>query len=168
MVGGKKKRNPEVTPKQEQIKFEEELNRKMKLQLKRDELAKKNQDEGSYQASTNSVQTKLLELVITKFDGSYIYILWTWPRFWGQFSETTDKTSVTPITKFTYLRELVDKKVGRTIEALPFTTKDITVQKAFCNRGLARNTKLSRPTPKKYWNYQQRQAQTLTKSTSSV
>ena len=71
MVGGKKKRNPEVTPKQEQIKFEEEL-RKMKLQLKRDELAKKNQDEGIYQASTNSVQTKLLELVITKFDGSYM------------------------------------------------------------------------------------------------
>lgn len=46
-----------------------------------------------------------------------------WPRFWGQFSETIDKTSVALITKFTYLRELLDKKVGRTIEALPFSAE---------------------------------------------
>ena len=91
----------------------------MKLQLKTDQLAKNNQNEGIYQASTNSVQTKLPELVITKFDGSYM----DWPRVWGQFSETIDKTSVAPITKFTYLRELVDKKIGRTIEALPFTAE---------------------------------------------
>ena len=46
-----------------------------------------------------------------------------WPRFWGQFSENIDKTSVAPITKFTYLRELVTPQVSRTIEALPFTAK---------------------------------------------
>ena len=113
-----RKRETEVTAKQERIKFEEEL-QKMKLQLKTEQLAKKNQDEGIYQASTNSAQAKLPELVITKFDGSYR----DWPRFWGQFSETIDKTSVAPITKFTYLRELVDKKVGRTIEALPFSAE---------------------------------------------
>ena len=44
-----------------------------------------------------------------------------WPRFWGQFSETIDKTNVAAITKFSYLRELLDSKVRRTIEALPFT-----------------------------------------------
>ena len=113
-----RKRETEVNAKKKRIKFEEEL-QKMKLQLKTDQLAKKNQNEGIYQGSTNSVQAKLPELVITKFDGSYM----DWPRFWGQFSETIDKTSVAPITKFTYLRELVDKKVGRTIEALPFTAE---------------------------------------------
>lgn len=46
-----------------------------------------------------------------------------WPRFWGQFTETIDKTSVAPITKFSYLRELLDFKVKRTIEALPFTSE---------------------------------------------
>ena len=44
-----------------------------------------------------------------------------WPRFWGQFSETIEKTNVTAITKFSYLRQLLDSKVRRTIEALPFT-----------------------------------------------
>ena len=46
-----------------------------------------------------------------------------WPRFWGQFTETIDKTSVAPITKFSYLRELHDPKVKRTIEALPLTVE---------------------------------------------
>ena len=55
--------------------------------------------------------------MITKFDGSFM----DWPRFWGQFSETIDKTNVAAITKFSYLRELLDSKVRRTIEALPFT-----------------------------------------------
>lgn len=46
-----------------------------------------------------------------------------WLRFWGQFSENIDKTSVALITKFTFLRELVAPQVGRTIEALPFTAE---------------------------------------------
>lgn len=66
----------------------------MKLQVKTEQLAKKNQDEGIYQASTNRVKAKLPELVITKFDGSYMDCL----RFWGQFSETIDKANVDPIT----------------------------------------------------------------------
>ena len=65
------------------------------------------------------VQAKLPKLVITKFDGSFM----DWPRFWGQFSETIDKTSVAAITKFSYLRELLDTKAKRTIEALPFTSE---------------------------------------------
>ena len=43
-----------------------------------------------------------------------------WPRFLWQFSENIDKTGIAPITKFTYLRELVTPRVSRTIEALPF------------------------------------------------
>ena len=68
------------------------------------------------QALDNS-QAKLPKLMITKFDGSFM----DWPRFWGQFSETIDKTNVAAITKFSYLRELLDSKVRRTIKALPFT-----------------------------------------------
>ena len=88
----------------------------MKLQLKIDQLAKKNQKERIHEAVTNSVQAKLPELAITKFDSSYM----DWPRFWAQFSETIDKTSVTPIR---YLIKLVDTKVGSTIGALPFTAE---------------------------------------------
>ena len=68
-------------------------------------------------ATPSDMQAKLPKLVITKFDGSFM----DWPRFWGQFSETIDKTSVAAITKFSYLRELLDTKAKRTVEALPFT-----------------------------------------------
>ena len=46
-----------------------------------------------------------------------------WLRFWGQFIESIDKTTAAPITKFAYLRELLDAKVRRTVEALPFTAE---------------------------------------------
>ena len=41
----------------------------------------------------------------------------------GQFSETIHKTSIQPVTKFTYLRELLCDKTKRAIEALPFTAE---------------------------------------------
>ena len=44
-----------------------------------------------------------------------------WSRFWEQFTENIDKTTAAPITKFAYLRELLDAKVRRTVQALPLT-----------------------------------------------
>ena len=46
-----------------------------------------------------------------------------WPRFWGQFTEAIDKSSIAPISKFTYLCELLSPKVKRCVEALPFSAK---------------------------------------------
>lgn len=46
----------------------------------------------------------------------------------GQFSETIDKTSVAAITKFSNLRELLDSKVRRTIQALPFTPESYNLK----------------------------------------
>jgi hypothetical protein len=46
-----------------------------------------------------------------------------WPRFWRQFNEAIDKSSIAPITKFTYLRELLSPKVKRCVETVPFTSK---------------------------------------------
>ncbi len=43
------------------------------------------------------LQAKLPKLTITIFNGSY----GDWPRFWGQYSENIDKTSVPLVTKFT-------------------------------------------------------------------
>ena len=114
-----RKKEAEIIAQEEQLKFEEKLQR-AKLKLKTELQAEKTSSQNSHQtASSSSVQAKLPKLVITKFDGSYM----DWPRFWGQFSETIDKTSVAPITKFSYLRELVDSKVKGSIEALPFTAE---------------------------------------------
>ena len=106
--------------KKEQLQFEEEI-QKIKLQLKADQLShmKSQTKEASQGLFSCGVRAKLPKLVITKFDGSHM----DWPRFWGQFSENIDKTSVAPITKFTYLRELFTPKVSRTIEALCFTAE---------------------------------------------
>ena len=54
--------------------------------------------------------------MISKFNGSPM----DWPRFWGQFSENIDQSAIAPVTKFSYLRELLEPKVRQTIEALPF------------------------------------------------
>ena len=111
-----RKKETEMTAQEEQLKYEEKLQR-AKLKLKTELQNEKTSSQGTHQTATS--QAKLPKLVITKFDGSYM----DWPRFWGQFSETIDKTSVAPITKFSYLRELVDSKVKCTIEALPFTAE---------------------------------------------
>ena len=62
------------------------------------------------------MQAKLPKLVISKFNGSPM----DWPRFWGQFSENIYQSAIAPVTKFSYLRELLEPKVRQTIEALPF------------------------------------------------
>lgn len=69
--------------------------------------------------------------MIAKFDGHFL----DWPRFCEKFLETIDKTSVTAIVKFSYLRKLLDSKAKRKIEALSFTpegynrTKSILLEK---------------------------------------
>lgn len=64
-------------------------------------------------------EVKLPKLVITKFNGTYV----DWPRFWGQYCKTIEKTNVPPVTKFAYLRELLDVKVRKIIKALHIQPK---------------------------------------------
>lgn len=68
---------------------------------------------------TIDYRSTLPKLVITKFNGTYA----DWPRFWGQYSETIDKSSVPLLTKVTYLRELLDDRVRKTIDALSHTAE---------------------------------------------
>jgi hypothetical protein len=101
----------------DQLDFEKELFEiHYKAQLGESE---RQQVEGETSSSRMSprVEAKLPKLVITKFNGTYQ----DWPRFWNQFQETIDKSSVSNVTKFSYLRELLDRRVKPTIGALPFT-----------------------------------------------
>ena len=76
-----------------------------------------------YEEFTAKPSAKLAKLVLTKFDGSYM----NWPKFWGQLSEAIDKST---IAKFTYLLELLEPKVNRCIEALPFAPEGYNRAKA--------------------------------------
>ena len=68
-----------------------------------------------------SINAKLPKLVVTKFSGTHT----DWSRFWNQLKAEIDSADVhmSPITKFSYLNELLEPKVRTTIEGLPFTTK---------------------------------------------
>ena len=117
------KRKGEEHLREEQLKHEMELHQlRMKLQSEL-HAAKAEMETHPEQSSdsegTKGLQAKLPKLTITPFNGSYQ----DWPRFWGQFVETIDKTGIASITKFTYLRELLGDKVIKSVQALPFTSE---------------------------------------------
>ncbi len=116
---GEDKRNQELEFEQKlfetRLKFQTELQQAKATQEA--ELTKSSNEATVHVEKT--AQAKLPKLVITKFNGTYL----DWPRFWEQFKETVDKTSVEPVIKLTYLRELLEPKVRKTIEALPFTSE---------------------------------------------
>jgi hypothetical protein len=88
--------------------YEEKL--RMKSELKLSSKSARRKDE---------IQAKLPKLSITKFNGTFQ----DWTRFWNQFSETINKTRIPSVTKFAYLRELLDTNVRKAVEALPFTSE---------------------------------------------
>ena len=109
----------EFNDQKKKMDFEMELyEAKIKLQAEHLRPDPKESSESS-EISVAQLQAKLPKMTITAFDGSY----GDWPRFWGQFSETIHKTSIQPVTKFTYLRELLCDKAKRAIEALPFSAE---------------------------------------------
>ena len=71
---------------EEKMKMQTELSSAPKVQMEC-------QESGVFSPAT----AKLPKLVIAKFNGSVI----DWPKFWGQFSEAVDKSTLAPIKKFT-------------------------------------------------------------------
>ena len=108
----------EILAQEEKLKFEGKLHQ-AKMELQAQFQATLQNQHPPLSQTPSDIQAKLPKLVITKFDGNFM----DWPRFWGQFTETIDKTSVPAITKFSYLQELLDASVKRTVEALPFTAE---------------------------------------------
>ncbi|XP_028419027.1 uncharacterized protein LOC114544609 [Dendronephthya gigantea] len=102
---------------EKRLKFELKLHEaKVKLQ---NEIKSPEVSASTGTGSESKVQAKLPKLHITKFNGTYA----DWPRFWSLFSETIHKTSVSPVNKFAYLRELLCEKASKAIEALPHTSE---------------------------------------------
>ena len=96
---------------EEEVKIEE-----MKMEMKkkgfefsRDEIVKSDQ----------KVSVKLPNLKTTKFEGTGLD--WFW--FWNQFETEIDQVQISPINKFSYLKELLVPKVRLLIDGLPFTSE---------------------------------------------
>ena len=101
------KRKRKTIEGEEKLQFEVKLlETKLKLQAEHD-TAKQSRSAAQTGGTMIGMQAKLVKLVISKFEGAYT----DWPRFWGQFTENIDKTTVAPITKFSCLRESLGAKV---------------------------------------------------------
>ena len=72
------------------------------------------------------MRVKLPTIRVSPFDGSYTDFV----RFWSMFTEEVDKTSLASTSKFTYLKEMVSRKVRVHIDGLPFSTEGYTRAKA--------------------------------------
>ena len=102
-----------------QKRFEEEQRiEEMKLRL-REQYEKKHGEEKNPTHKEHDVKVKLPKLTITKFNGTPI----DWMRFWNQFSAEIDKTKISNVSKFSYLKELLDSKVRLLVDGLPFTSE---------------------------------------------
>ena len=75
------------------------------------------------------LRNKLPKLVITKFKDTHT----VWLRFWNQFKAEIDSFDISPIRKFSYLKELVDPKVRSMIDALPFNSEGYFTSEEYFN-----------------------------------
>ena len=105
--------------KSEREKYEREEQIKFEVKLQETKAKFKAEHEENTHSETTNIQAKLPKLVITKFNGTFT----DWSRFWGQFTESIDKSSLPAITKFSYLGELLDDKVRKAVEALPYSAE---------------------------------------------
>ena len=121
--GDERKREEELAAQtklqlEEELKFEQE---KFERRLEHEKALAENKksQSGTTSGAMKSATTKLPKLVITQFSGKYT----DWLRFWEQFKAVIDNSEVSSVTKFSYLKELVDPKVRSCIDGLPFTSE---------------------------------------------
>jgi len=84
--------------KQETHEREEQMQFEIKLHETKLKLQEELEQQKNVASHTPNTRAKLQKLVISKFNGSFA----DWPRIWGQYSETIDKSSVPLVTKFSY------------------------------------------------------------------
>ena len=118
-------RHEELLKKQEkELDFEQKLfETKMKFQTELQTAKKQAEEENKFTASGSESghgsPAKLPKLNTSRFDGTYE----DWPRFWNQFVEIIDKTTMAGVTKFACLKSFLDPKVKKSIEGLPFSNE---------------------------------------------
>lgn len=105
----------EIKQEKRNAKYEEELKlEQMKLEMRM------KFDRKTIEANKGQeVKVKLPKLVISKFEATHL----DWQRFWGQFESEIDKSTLSAVAKFSYLKELVGSKAKVCIEGLPFTSE---------------------------------------------
>ena len=98
-----------------QAKHEEKLKQERELLEQKLEYLKAK--DASNQAQVTKAASQLPKLSITKFDGLFE----NWLPFWNKFEAEIDSATLTPVTKFAYLKELVESRAD--IDRLPLNSE---------------------------------------------
>ena len=106
----------------------------MKLQMKTKEYEKRDKI-----VNEERVNGKLLKLVIAKFDGTPL----DWFCFWNQFKSDIDKTEIGPVSKLSYLKELLILRVRLLIDGLPFTSEGYSRAKSILFGKFGKSTEIT-------------------------
>ena len=93
--------------------------REEQLKFERQQLEQKAEFEKEKVASPSKQNVKLPKLVITKYNGA----LENWLAFWNKFEAEIDKTGLPAVTKFAYVKDLVEPRVRKGIDGLRFTSE---------------------------------------------
>ena len=99
--------------------FEDQLRYDKALFEQKIELEKATKSATTTAKSAKSERVRLPKLEITKFDGK----LENWLPFWNKFEAEIDSSDMVAVTKFAYLKELLEPKVRQGIDGLQFTTE---------------------------------------------
>ena len=74
--------------------------------------------------SEQKIKVKLPKMEITKFQGTHL----DWQRFWGKNEAKIDKADITQVAKFSYLKDLLEKKARMFIGGLSFTSSRLSME----------------------------------------
>ena len=107
----------EMAAKFRQKKFEDELQLEKANLEQRAKYDKMLEESRNVSAQNQPKTTKLPRLVISKFNGNYT----DWTRFWEQYEAGIGTTGIPNVTKFSYLKELLEPKVRALVDGLPLT-----------------------------------------------
>ena len=99
------------------VKHEERMSQERELLDQKVKFQKAVEASQQEQNAKKTVTAKLPKLSITKFDGTFA----NWLPFWNKFEAEIDKTELAPVTKFAYLKELLEPKARTDIDGLPLT-----------------------------------------------
>ena len=107
-----------------EMKFEEEKFEQRMVYEKKIEESRQAQVKTKDNLSRSN--SKLPKLVISKFNGEFT----DWLRFWNQFEGEIEAAQIPIVTKFSYLKELLEAKVRSRIDGLPLTSEGYERAKA--------------------------------------
>ena len=97
-------------------KLIEEMKFQMRKKLEQETKYTDKAEGGKLNKKDLATNEKLPKLVITKFKGAHL----DWTRFWNQFEAEIDTANIPQITKFSYLKEMLQPNVRPSIDSLSF------------------------------------------------